>query len=296
MMTAKNNMNTTTWKIGDIKVTSVIEIEDAGKVIQKGLPDATKENVSKISWLAPHFADREGNLKALVQVFVVETRGACIIVDPCVGKDKVRTELPEWNNLHTDFLSRLEDSGYRREKIDMVLCTHLHFDHVGWNTVLVDGKWVPTFTHARYLFVEKEFSYWKSHPEAESVDDRAGFSDSVLPVFEAGLVDLVSSDHTISQEISLIPTPGHTPGHVSIFIQSGAERAVISGDTVYHPCQIANPDWGTPWDTDREQARASRKALFERFADTQTLFIGSHFAAPWAGYLRREGDGYKFVF
>lgn len=289
-------MKPVTWKIGDIKITPIIEIDNAGSAIQKGLPDATKENVTKIPWLAPHFADGEGNLKMFVQAFVIETRDACIIIDPCVGNDKVRPELIEWSNLHTDFLSRLESHGYKREKIDIVLCTHLHFDHVGWNTMLADGKWAPTFPRARYLFVEKEFSYWRGHPKGETADDHAGFNDSVLPVFEAGLVDLVSADHSISEQISFIPTPGHTPAHVSILVRSGTEQAVISGDTVYSPCQVANPNWGTPWDTDKEQARNSRRILLERFAETQALFIGSHFATPTAGYIRREGASFKFVF
>ncbi len=284
-----------TWKIGDVKITPIVEIENAGAAIQKGLPDATKENVSKILWLAPHFVDEEGNLKMSVQAFVIETRDNRIIVDPCCGNDKVRPEFTEWSNLHTDFLSRLESHGYAPEKIDAVLCTHLHFDHEGWNTTIIDGKWVPTFPRARHLLVEKEFNYWKRHPAGESPDDYAGFDDSILPVFEAGLVDLVPANHSVSKEVSLIPTPGHTPGHVSIFIQSGNERAVITGDTVYSPCQIANPDWGTPWDTDKEQARNSRRILLERFADGKTLVIGSHFAAPTAGYIRREGDGFKFV-
>jgi len=284
-------MKSITWTVGNVKITSIIEIE-AGNVIQKGIPNATKENISKISWLTPYFADNDGNLKALVQAFVIETKDARIIVDPCVGNNKARNDLPEWGNLQTDFLHRLEQQGYKRDVIDMVLCTHLHFDHVGWNTMRVRGKWVPTFPRARYVFVEKEFNYWKGHPPAEVEDDRAGFNDSVLPVFEAGLVDLAPYDLVFSSEISLIPTPGHTPAHVSVFIKSGTEQAVITGDAVHHPCQIAYPDWEAIYDGDKKQACISRLAFLNRFADTRTLIIGTHFAAPTSGYLSRVGSGF----
>lgn len=290
-----NFMQSISWTIGDVKITSLIEIEDAGKVIQEGIPNATKENISQISWLRPHFADDTGNLKAFVQAFVVETKDSRIIVDPCVGNSKLRKSLPAWNNLQTNFLDRLEKAGYKREDIDRVFCTHLHFDHVGWNTMLQDQKWIPTFLRARYLFAEKEFNYWKDHPEREVEDDHAGIRDSVMPVFEAGLVDLIPEDYSISEEISLFPTFGHTPFHVSALIKSDGKQAVITGDVLHHPCQIAYPEWETLYDTDKEQARNSRRALLEHFAETDTLIIGSHFAAPTAGYVRRDKNGFRFI-
>ena len=288
-------MQSISWTIGDVKITSIIEIEDAGKVIQEGIPSATQENISQISWLKPDFADDEGNLKAFVQAFVVETKDYRIMVDPCVGNSKLRKSLPAWNNLQTNFLERLEMAGCKRGDIDRVFCTHLHFDHVGWNTMLQDGKWVPTFPRARHLIVEKEFNYWKGRPEREVEDDHTGVSDSVIPVFEAGLVDLIPEGRSISEEISLLPTFGHTPFHASVLIKSGGKQAVITGDVLHHPCQIAHPEWETLYDTDKEQARNSRRALLERFADTDTFIIGSHFAAPTAGYLRRDKSGLRLT-
>ena len=281
------------WNVGKVNITSITEIE-AGNVIQKIIPNATKENISKIPWLKPHFADEENSLKAVVQAFVIQSSDHTIIVDTCVGNSKKRIEIPAWNNLQTDFLHRLVEQGYNRESIDTLLFTHLHFDHVGWSTILIDGKWIPTFPQARHLIVKQELNYWKGHPKEEAADDHAGMNDSVLPVLDAGLIDLIPEDHIISDEISLIPTPGHTPGHVSVLIKSQGEQAIITGDIIHHPCQIAYPEWES-FDTDKEKALLSRRNLLERFADTQTLIIGSHFASPTAGYLQRDGDGFKLV-
>jgi glyoxylase-like metal-dependent hydrolase (beta-lactamase superfamily II) len=282
----------TSWNIGSVKITSLVELE-AGAIIQQGIPDATPEVVKKISWLRPHFADEEGNLKAVVQAFVIETDGKKILVDSCVGNGKRRTDLPEWNNLGTDFLSRLESAGFPREVIDIVLCTHLHCDHIGWNTMLVGGKWVPTFPNARYLFAKDEYEYWKGRPTAEIDDDRASFVDSVEPIFTAGLADLVSADHKLTDEVSLLPTPGHTPCHVSVMIKSGDKEAVITGDVMHHPCQMAHPEWKVLWDTDKEKARETRKKFLDQFADTEVLILGSHFSES-AGRIKHEEAVFRF--
>ncbi|MBI4532884.1 MAG: MBL fold metallo-hydrolase [Candidatus Melainabacteria bacterium] len=287
-------MTSSTWKVGNIKITPIVEVE-AGNIIQQIIPNATTDNIAKISWLKPHFVDDKNRLKALVQAFIVQTPDACILVDTCIGNDKKRSEIAEWNNLQTDFLKCLDRAGLKSQSIDIVLCTHLHFDHVGWNTMLVDGRWRPTFPRARYLFAEQEFSYWKSRPEREIEDDHAGFEDSVMPVFDAGLADLVPMNYSITDEISLFPTPGHTPAHVSVLIASGQEQAVITGDATHHPCQIAHPDWPTISDTDPGQATVSRRALLDRFVDTQALFIGSHFATPTAGLLQAENNTFRLV-
>jgi len=287
-------MESTTWNVGETTITQIVEVE-AGDLIQQVIPNATRENISAIEWLRPHFADDAGKLKGLVQAFVVKTPTDCVLIDTCIGNGKDRPAVAEFSNLQTDFLDRLSRAGYSAQDIDIVMCTHLHFDHVGWNTMYVDGKWIPTFINARYLFAEDEFNYWHTHPVAEIDDDHNGFNDSVLPIWQAGLADLIPVNYSISQEISLIPTPGHTPGHVSVLIQSGGECAVITGDAVHHPCQIAHPNWSTTSDTDQSEACISRQALFDRCADGKTLFIGSHFAHPVAGYLRKEAAGFRLI-
>lgn len=282
-------MNNLSWQIGNAKITQIIELEDC-QGLQEALPDATNENLLKISWLKPNFIDNEGNFKSQISAFVIESMGSFVLVDTGVGNNKDRSDFPFWSNLKTVFLERLKQAGFAN--INFLISTHLHLDHVGWNTIFVDGKWIPTFPNARYLMVDKEFNYWKQLPSSELRADCEGIEDSVLPIYDAGLVDLIPSDFSITDEVSLIPTPGHTPGHVSILIQSNGRQAAITGDTMHHPCQVAHPEWETI-DTDREQANKSRRALLEQFADTNTLFIGSHFAPPTAGYLKRDSEGFR---
>jgi glyoxylase-like metal-dependent hydrolase (beta-lactamase superfamily II) len=170
------------------------------------------------------------------------------------------------------------------------MCTHLHVDHVGWNTMLVDGKWVPTFENARYLYGETEFEHWRGEGEG---DYGPLLADSIMPVFDAGLVDLVQQDQQICPEIRLVPTPGHTPGHVSVMIESKGESALITGDFLHHPCQFAHPEWSSSPDVDRPQAIATRRAIYEKLAGSPTLVIGTHFATPTAGHLVKDGDTYR---
>src|SRR5213075_3208540 len=164
--------------------------------------------VLPIGWLRPHFADERGRLKMSIHALVVETPERRIVVDTCLGNDKEGRRIPTWNNLQGPFLADLAAAGYPRESIDRVLCTHLHVDHVGWNTMLVDGKWVPTFPNARYLIGRKEWEHWSVSQEA---DFREPVEDSVRPVIEAGLADLVEPGHRVNEEVWLEPTPGHTP-------------------------------------------------------------------------------------
>ncbi|MEQ8346261.1 MAG: MBL fold metallo-hydrolase [Sneathiellaceae bacterium] len=277
------------WQIGDVRITKVLELEAAGgsKFI---LPQATREAVQPIDWLYPHFMDEEGRLKMSVHALVVETPDRRIVVDTCLGNDKQRSN-PNWANLQTGFLDDLAAAGYPRDSIDTVMCTHLHVDHVGWNTMLVDGRWQPTFPNARYLMAAPEFSYWREGDHG--AEQAVIFGDSVAPVFDAGLVDLIATDHRICPEVSLVPTHGHTPGHVSVRIESRGEAALITGDFIHHPCQMAHVDWSSAVDFDAEEARQTRRRMFESLAETPTLVIGTHFAGPTAGRLRRDGDAYR---
>lgn len=277
------------WRIGDVTVTRIVEIEATGgsKFI---LPQATPEAVKPISWLYPHFMTEDGNLIMSVHALVVETPDRRIVVDTCIGNDKERA-VPTWNMLQTRFLDDLEEAGFPPDSIDTVMCTHLHIDHVGWNTKLVDGRWEPTFPKARYLMAETEFGYWRD--QENDGEQRRVFADSVQPVFDAGLVDLVATEHRICDEVSFVPTVGHTPGHVSVHILSKGEEALITGDFMHHPCQIARPDWSSSADYDAAQAQRTRLDVFERYADTPMLIIGTHFAGPVAGRLVRDGEAYR---
>lgn len=278
------------WQVGDIKITRIVELEVAGgsRFI---LPDATREAVRPIEWLAPHFADADGRLIMSIHALIVETPDRRIVVDTCLGNDKQRT-IPGWHMRQGPFLDDIAAAGYPRETIDTVLCTHLHVDHVGWNTMLVDGKWVPTFPNARYLIGRTEWDHWSGKGAAQRRGDDI-MGDSVRPVFEAGLVDLVDTDHAVADGVWLEPTPGHTPGHVSVRISSGGEDALITGDCIHHPCQMARPDWASSADSDPDAARATRLKLLNRYADGPVLVIGTHFATPTAGKIVRDGLVYR---
>jgi glyoxylase-like metal-dependent hydrolase (beta-lactamase superfamily II) len=178
------------------------------------------------------------------------------------------------------------------------MCTHLHVDHVGWNTMLVDGQWLPTFPKARYLFNKAEYDYWERAEGVTTVynwdkTQKAVFADSVKPVFDAGLSEFVEPTHRICEEVDLVPTHGHSPGHVSVRIRSNGEQAFITGDMAHHPCQLAHPDWATVLDTDPVESTRTRERIWSGFAGTPTLVIGTHWGGPTAGRIVRDGEVYR---
>ena len=276
-----------TWQIGTVKITRVIEMETTGgsRFI---LPDATRDACKPIGWMQPHFMDGQGNLIMSVHALIVDTGKYRIVVDTCIGNDKERN-IPTWSHLQTDFLQQLTAAGYPRESIDYVLCTHLHVDHVGWNTMLVDGEWLPTFPNARYLIGETEWRYWDANEDESQYGPV--LADSVRPVVDAGLVDLVATDHQLCAEVSLQSTPGHTPGHVSIKIESAGQSALITGDCIHHPVQMTRTDWCSSADYDQSQGRWTRENLLAELVDQDTLVIGTHFATPTAGHVKALPDG-----
>jgi glyoxylase-like metal-dependent hydrolase (beta-lactamase superfamily II) len=278
------------WTIGDVTITKVVELEVTGGS-RFLLPQATPETIKPIAWLRPHFADENGRLRMSIHSFLIETPTHRIVVDTCLGNDKENRRIPHWNNMKTKFLEDIAAAGFPPETIDTVLCTHLHVDHVGWNTMKVDGAWVPTFPRARYLFGRIEHEHWTQ--VAGGPDQPFVIADSVAPIFEAGLATLVETDHRIGAEISLLPTIGHTPGHVSVMIDSRGERGMITGDFMHHPCQIAHPEWASNADTDQEQGIRTRLTVFQQLAGSPVLVIGTHFAGATAGRIVRDGETYR---
>jgi glyoxylase-like metal-dependent hydrolase (beta-lactamase superfamily II) len=277
------------WTVGKVKITKVVELETVGST-RFILPLASNDEIRKLPWLIPHFATEEGRLKMSIHSLVVETPKHRIVVDTGLGNDKEGRGVPTWNNRKGPYLETMAAAGYPVESIDTVLCTHLHVDHVGWNTRRVDGTWVPTFANARYLFGRTEYEHWRDHSDTE--DKIAVFKDSVEPIVDAGRAELIASDARLTAEITLIPTPGHSPGHMSILIRSEGEEALLTGDVAHHPCQMAHLDWSSTADSDPAQSPGTRRDLFSRFADTPTLVIGGHFNA---GHIKHEGDAFKFI-
>ena len=280
------------WRVGAVTVKRIVEIEIpvAWSETEPFIAEATPEALRAIPWLYPNFVDEQDRMRLSVHALLVEAPGLRLVVDTCIGNDKARS-LVRGRALATPFLENLAEAGWSRESVNAVVCTHLHVDHVGWNTMLENGRWVPTFPNARYLIGRRELEHWQSVKEGEQPQILA---DSVQPILDAGLAELVEMDHRISPEARLTPSAGHTPGHVSVIIESEGARAVITGDMTHHPCQLVHPDWSPPFDSDPKLAAEVRARLFADWADEDILVIGTHYAAPTAGRVRRDGAAFRF--
>lgn len=278
------------WKVGDATITSVLEDEIAHIPPEFFFPDATAADVARYPALVPDYADEQGNITLRVQAIVIDTGSRRVLVDPCVGNGKKRP-LPFWNEMSWPFLERFAEAGFEVESIDTVVHTHLHADHVGWGTHLVDGEWLPTFTKARHLYTARELEYCRA-------DDNPGvkgvYADSVAPVVAAGLSDVVAEDADLGNGLRLEPTTGHTPGHVSLWIESAGERALISGDFLHHPVQCAEPDLAEIGDFNIAEARATRHRMLAQVAESGALMLGTHFSGSPAGRVVAAGDVWRF--
>ena len=283
--------------IGAFTVKSVHE--DTGAYITPAdmFPTATADAVAAhLDWMAPTYFDiASGKLKLAFQSFILQTPQHNILIDTCVGEDKERAN-PDFHMKKWPWMDNLKALGLTPADIDIVMCTHLHPDHVGWNTQLRDGRWVPTFPNAKYVFARDEYAHW----EAESArgSERVGltFIDSVLPVMEAGQAVLVDHDHQIEDGIWLEPTPGHSPGHVIVNVESNGERGAFIGDLMHHPILVPHPEWSTCFCWDMEMSAASRTAFVDTHTDAGTLVVPVHFAGATAGHITRTGDSQKFTF
>ncbi|MFD7662866.1 MBL fold metallo-hydrolase [Streptomyces sp. NPDC059788] len=278
------------WNVGDIVVHRIDEVALPPETGAWLLPEATPDLVSEVPWLTPSFARPDGTLRAAVHTFALEIDGLRVLVDTGIGNGKNRAN-PAWHQLDTPYLDRLAAAGFPPERIDYVILTHLHADHVGWNTRLApDGSWRPTFPNARYLTSRTEYAYWSGVEMEES--RRQMFRDSVEPVREHGLLDLVdvaAPGTEILPGLTLVPTPGHTPGQSAVALRSRGESAVITGDCVHHPVQLAHPELCSSVDIDPEEAVRTRRWLFDEVARSGALVLGSHFAGSTGGVVRRDG-------
>ncbi|MEU0297989.1 MBL fold metallo-hydrolase [Streptomyces sp. NPDC006175] len=283
------------WSVGGHTVRRIDETALPAATGPWLLPGATTDVVTRTPWLRPDFADEAGVLRLASHSFAVEADGLRILVDTGIGNGKQRAN-PAWHNLNSDYVARLTAAGIAPETVDLVVLTHIHTDHVGWNTRLEGESWVPTFPNARYLTSRTEWDYWAG-VEMEAAR-RQMFQDSVHPVRDAGLFDLVdvADDGTgIAPGVRLLPAPGHTPGQVTVELSSQGERALISGDSIHHPVQMGHPDLCSCVDIAPEIAARTRRRMLDSLAGTSTLLLGSHFPPPTAGRVRREGDAYRLA-
>jgi len=283
------------WRVGDATITQVVEIESsspAGFLFGDALSPG---RIGRYAWLHPAHVDARGRLNGSIHCFVIESCGRRIAVDTCIGNDKPRG-LPAWHLRRGTFLQDMADAGFPAESIDTVLCTHLHVDHVGWNTRLEGDRWVPTFPNAEYLFGRLEYEHWAAQDDGDATNDpRQILADSVRPVLDAGLARLVDVDHVVTDEVRLESTPGHTPGHVAVRIASRGEEAVITGDLMHHPVQCCEPDLCSRFDWRPDMARRTRRDFLAGNAARGALVLGTHFAPPTGGWLVADGEGWALV-
>jgi glyoxylase-like metal-dependent hydrolase (beta-lactamase superfamily II) len=257
-------------------------------------PETTQEDWARHrSWMEPLALDPvSGNLVLTIQAFLVRTRHHTILVDTCVGDHKPRPARPFWHMLKLNtFLPRLAAAGVRPGDVDYVMCTHLHWDHVGWNTQLQDGRWVPTFPNAKYIFAQRE---WETFEALHRKDPQPHVIDSILPVMEARQAQLVSGDFALDDEVWLEATPGHTPGHVCVHLASQGAEAVITGDCIHSPVQCVEPGWIMRADFDPGLARTTRRSFLERYCDSGVTVCATHFPEPSIGRIRHREAAFWF--
>ena len=284
------------WAIGDVTVTRVVELWDFQDNIAMTMPDATAEEVIALEWLHPHYATPDGRQRMNFQGFVVQAPGRVIVVDSCIGAGRQR-DFDVFCDLPEGFLEDLESLGMSRHDVDTVMCTHLHFDHVGWNTYKdpETGAYKPTFPNARYLFGRTEYDAWQSTLRHDGVHTDTHLVECVDPIVAAGMADFIEADHQIASGqdwgIRCEPSHGHTPGHVHVRISSQGQEAVITGDLMHHPMQCAMPYRHATFDMDKEAGRQTRMGFVEKYADSGVMVIGALFAEPTAGHITTHGEG-----
>lgn len=283
----------TSLTVADVRIDRIVELECPIRPARVFLPDLTAEQLAENrDWLQPAALDEQDWLVLCFQAYLVRTPHHTILVDSCIGNDKDRASIHPRFHRKTDgaFMRALAEAGLGVGDIDVVLCTHLHVDHVGWNTRLEDGRWTPTFPNARYLFSEAEYRFWEERNARAPV---LPFADSVLPVVEAGRHRFLRSDAVVDDHVRLLPTPGHTPDHFSVLFGRGRDDGVITGDLIHSPLQARYPGLWMKDDVDPVAASATRRSFLERFCDTATLCCASHFPSPSLTRIRRWGDGFR---
>lgn len=281
--------------IGNATIEKVEEICGPGFKPGRMFPKFDQEAFdAQKSWMVPeHVQEGSDRLIGSVHTWVVKTGRHTILIDTCLGNHKDRHN-PGWNKLNTPFLERLEACGCHPDSVDFVMCTHLHVDHVGWNTKLENGRWVPTFKNARYLFAKREYAHWETEHRTKGLETNGGsFDDSVLPVVEAGKAVMIESDHQPDPLLTIRDYPGHTPGSIAIKLKDQGRQACFSGDIMHHPIQVYHPDWSSQFCWDQAMSAVSRRKLLEDCVESNALLCPAHFPGANAGFVKPEGNSFR---
>ena len=285
--------------IGDFEVHRISEFEGPFIAPKVFFPEYDPEVLRANPDMAgPRLIDpATGKLVFSFHSFVVKTGHHNILIDSCIGNNKERPTRPQFHQLQSPFLVDLASTGVTPEQIDYVMCTHLHWDHVGWNTRLDNGRWVPTFPNARYIMARREFEHWQAvQQRSEESPHRYAFEDSVLPVVRTGQSVLVDDNYSLEDGFFFESAPGHTPGNVVIHARSRDDRAVFLGDVLHHQFQLMQPAWSTLACTDPALSRTTRTRLVEEYAERGTRLLPGHFPSPTAGRIVRRGSAFRYVF
>src|SRR6476661_5088825 len=287
----------TVRKIGNATIEKVEEICGAGFKPARMFPKFNQEAFdAQKDWMVPdHVEPGSDRLVGSVHTWVVKTGRHTILIDTCLGNHKDRHN-PGWNKLNTPFLDRLKACGCKPESVDLVMCTHLHVDHVGWNTRLENGRWVPTFPHARYLVAQREWDYWRTAGPAALVRTGDFITDSVLPIFDSGQAELIGDSHALASDIAIEAAPGHTPGLSMLRLQGGGSEAIVCSDLMHHPLQLRYPDWSTRFCVDPGQAARTRVSFLKEHAGSGRLIFPTHFPSPTGCTIERAGQAYDFTY
>lgn len=275
------------FAIGNVRVTKVVDSLEPTSPRFLYLDKQRSDFDPHLEWLQPHFLNTENNILLSIHTFLIRTTHHTILIDTCIGNDKEAPAFPQWTGRKGSYLQDLAAIGCAPEAVDYVFCTHMHIDHTGWNTRLQDGRWVPTFPKATYLFNKREWEHWQA---AQDAVDQAVVRQNIRPIIEAGQVEWVENAWGIDDAVTLIPTPGHTPGHCSVQLRAQGQTAIITGDMMVHPVQIAEPQWRQRADTDKALAIATRTRFIDQHCDTDTLILGTHFNTPTGVYIVSAGE------
>tara|TARA_Y100001970_G_C14155875_1_gene815513 strand:+ start:76 stop:993 length:918 start_codon:yes stop_codon:yes gene_type:complete len=286
-------------KIGNFSVRKLVEVVDY--LSPEFAFNEYDESKCKdyLKWLSPHFmlSSNAGiNLLFSFHSFVVQGNNKTILIDTCIGNHKERSALPSWHNQNRPYIDNLRSMGIDIKDIDYVMCTHLHADHVGWNTQLINGKWIPTFPNAKYIFSKMDYQkhdlIYKNksksndqNPNPGEGDFYASWEDSIIPVINSGNYELVDYDYNIDDSVSIIHTPGHTPGHFCVHLKSQGQEAFFTGDMMHHPLLVSEPQWVTHFCLDPKQSTITRRKFIDKNTDNGAVIFAAHFAGPTAGQI-----------
>jgi glyoxylase-like metal-dependent hydrolase (beta-lactamase superfamily II) len=287
------------FRIGDVSIRRIEESLGHGFAPEMLFPDADPALFRQQGpATAANFYDAAADrLMSSIHTWLVRTPRHVILIDTCAGNHKHRPMMARFHGLETPFLERLKAEGVTPAQVDLVICTHLHVDHVGWNTRLQEGRWVPTFPNARYVISRREVEFWSAQARAAQSDaDLTALIhfDSVQPILDSGQTELIEDGFALEDNFLLRHAPGHTPGQMIARLDRHGERAIFSGDVMHHPIQIGNPHVNSCFCDDAEAARTTRRRVLEECAESGALLLPAHFGRPHGIYVSANATGFGF--